>query len=249
MVNSHDVNGQPNVQQTSLSVSGIYAEPVPRTSVNGDPWSVCAVLEDGVGIGQPIVDSCLSHHKGEEKTYDQSHLDPIRRCSCMSCLSLGLPKDIFIRVPNVFTDLPRDMKYTVVCKFLGCREQITGYFERKLASKAVYHEQRHFGNLGEYHCLEGCQTTTKNFADLRRHYTVRHCTNAIKYPCPILGCKYGGDNGFTRKDKLQSHQRNVHQGKVVPGKAFRPIKPKANEDGISRPQGIQTVESKPSTGA
>ncbi len=248
MVNFHDVNGQPYVQQTSLSLSDIYAEPVPPTSVNDDPWSVCAVLEDAAGIGQPIVDSCLSHHKGEEKTYDQSHLDPIRRCSCMSCLLLGLLKDILLRQPNVFRDLPRNRESTFVCRFPGCQEQITESFGRA-APQAVYHERRHFGNLGEYHCLEGCQTTTKNFADLRRHYTVRHCTNAIKYPCPIVGCKYGGDNGFTRKDKLKSHHRNVHQGNAVPGKTFRAIKPKANEDRIIKPQGIQIITPKPSAGA
>lgn len=240
------------MQQTSLSLSGIYAEPVPPTSVCHDPWDDCAVLEDAAEIGYPIVDSCLPHHKGGEKDRDQSYLDTMHRGSCMICLSLGTQKDIITSYIGEFAYgfEPRRPVYISVCRFPGCQERFKMSWVYDAYPKFAEHERTHFGKLRDYHCLEkGCQLKTKKFADLRRHYTVRHCTNAMKYPCPILGCKYGGDNGFTRKDKLQSHQRNVHQGKVVLGKAFRPIKPKANEDGISKPQGIQTVESKPSTGA
>lgn len=243
MVKFHDVTGQQIVRQTSPSMSGIHAEPVPRTSLNHDPWSDGAVLDDAVGIEQPIVESCLWDHEGAKKTRDQPYLHPIYKCTCLICLSLGTRRDILFE-PTGF------VRNSLACRYPGCQRLIKPEFLQDLPSKSAEHEQTHFGNLGKYHCLEeGCQTTTKNFADLRRHYNGRHCINAIKYPCPIVGCKYGGDNGFTRKNKLKSHQRNVHQGKGVPGKAFRPIKPKANEDGISRPQGIQTITPKPSAGA
>jgi len=29
----------------------------------------------------------------------------------------------------------------------------------------------------------------------------------------VIGCKYGGDNDFPRKDKLKSHFKNVREGK------------------------------------
>lgn len=37
------------------------------------------------------------------------------------------------------------------------------------------------------------------------------CSNPKKFPCPALDCKYNGDNGFARKDKLTSHWKKVHQ--------------------------------------
>jgi len=89
------------------------------------------------------------------------------------------------------------------------------------------HERNHFKRAGIYRCLEpGCGKTTKKFADLKRHYRVAHCTNAIKYPCPTFGCKYSGNNGFLREDKLKSHYRNVHKEKAAPSKSLQDIYPK-----------------------
>ena len=77
-----------------------------------------------------------------------------------------------------------------------------------------------------YRCLEQhCHFNTKRQADLVRHYRTKHCENPPNFPCQVLGCKYGGENGFARKDKLKSHYRNVHEGKL-PGKAFQAIEPK-----------------------
>lgn len=74
-----------------------------------------------------------------------------------------------------------------------------------------------------YRCLEQhCHFNTKRQADLARHYRTKHCENPPKFSCQVLGCKYGGENGFARKDKLKSHYRNVHEGKM-PGKAFQAI--------------------------
>ena len=49
-----------------------------------------------------------------------------------------------------------------------------------------------------------------DFTDLIRHHKVKHCKNPEIFPCPVLDCKRSGANGFKRKDKLLSHQRNVH---------------------------------------
>lgn len=77
-----------------------------------------------------------------------------------------------------------------------------------------------------YRCLEQhCHFNTKRIADLVRHYRTKHCENPPNFSCQVLGCKYGGENGFARKDKLKSHYRNVHEGKM-PGKAFQAIEPK-----------------------
>ncbi|KAL6715347.1 hypothetical protein ACLMJK_007613 [Lecanora helva] len=106
----------------------------------------------------------------------------------------------------------------------------------------VEHEMSHFngrpGHLdSEYRCLEpGCQTETHSFGELRRHYRTKHCLVAPRHPCREPGCQYGGDNGFIRKDKLKSHQRNVHGGRIRPAKAFQPIK--------SKPTGIQKLQPK-----
>jgi len=229
MFNFQNVNGQQHVQQDSLSESAIKAEAVPQKYVNLDSWSDCTSPKDIAGIEQPQVDSCLTRHESEGQNRDQPHLDPIQKCSCMKCLDLGRGYQI---QPGA-------------CRFPGCQEQ-------SIFRNPFGHEQSHFGKAGDYHCLEeGCKTTTKKWADLRRHCLNQHCTNATKFPCPVLGCKYGGDNGFIREDKLKSHHRNVHQGKVVPGKAFQPIKPKANGAKVikGKSQVVQTIKPKPSAGA
>lgn len=246
MFNFQDVNSQQHVEQNSLPESAVYAESVPQPCVDHGSLINRGVLEDTAGGEQPINESCLTRHEGEEE-----NPDPRRQCSCMNCLFLGTQMGIFLPESRP-KDLPGVQYYSHACRFRVCRELI----RREIAYYMIYelakHERTHFGNSGDYHCLEeGCKTNTKKFADLRRHYTVRHCTNASKFPCPVFGCKYGGDNGFTREDKLKSHHRNVHQGNVVPGKAFQPIQPKANGANVieSKPQGIQTIKPKPSTGA
>ena len=82
-----------------------------------------------------------------------------------------------------------------------------------------------------YRCGEvGCKATAANMLDLERHYTVKHCKKPQKFPCPLLWCKYSGDNGFRRKDKLTSHYKNMHNGKALPDKPFRIIKPAISKD-------------------
>ncbi len=232
MFSFQDLNSQQHVQQSSLSESAIYAEPVPQTYIDQGSLVNGGVQENIAGRKHPLVESCLIRCEGDKDNRDQPYLDPNHKCSCMSCIFLG--------------------KYSsgssLKCRVPGCQQQCTHWHPYFTGSP---HEQAHFGKPGDYHCLEeGYKTITKKWADLKRHYTVRHCTNPPKFPCPVLGCKYGGDNGFTREDKLKSHHRNVHQGKVVPGKAFQPIEPKANRAKVikGKPQGVQTNQSNPSAG-
>ena len=131
-------------------------------------------------------------------------------CACVSCLRLCN------RYPAYVPEL-RGYK----CRFLGCE------FSQYHDQGSLNHERSHYGHPGKYTCLEqNCHVVTKNFGDLKRHYKV-HCTNPKKeqFPCPVLLCKYSGNNGFARKDKLKSHYRNVHEGKPGPVKAGRVIKP------------------------
>ncbi|KAL9074467.1 MAG: hypothetical protein Q9161_002255 [Pseudevernia consocians] len=90
------------------------------------------------------------------------------------------------------------------------------------------HDNSHYGQPGKYTSLEqNCQVVTTNFGDLKRHYKAKHCTKYDKeqFPYSVLWCKYSGNNGFARKDKLKSHYKNIHEGKPRPVKAGQVIKP------------------------
>ena len=134
-------------------------------------------------------------------------------CTCISCLA-KCTANFWIR----------DNEYNLVCRchFPGCQTYT------KEGDSYAEHERSHYGLPGKYTCLEQtCQVATKNFGDLKRHDKAKHCTNPNKeqFPCPVLWCKYSGNNGFARKDKLKSHYRNIHEGKPGPVKAGRVIKP------------------------
>lgn len=90
--------------------------------------------------------------------------------------------------------------------------------------------QSHYRKLGKFPCTEErCKYSTRRFSDLKRHVGSKHCTRPIKaFSCPILWCKHNGKDGFARKDKLNSHYKTVHGGKLMPGKANQPIKPKVD---------------------
>lgn len=63
---------------------------------------------------------------------------------------------------------------------------------------------------------DGCGFSAKYKSDVRRHYRTRHSSNPPEFPCPFLGCKYSGTNGFTREGQLRKHYKNVHQGNLGP---------------------------------
>ena len=135
-----------------------------------------------------------------------------KHCTCTSCLE----------VCNVGTNPPYQSK-GLTCRFPSCQKTSI-----LCHSDLRAHERRHYGQAGKYTCLEqDCHTITKHFGDLRRHYKTKHCISAEKehYACPISWCKYSGNNGFARKDKLKSHYKNIHEGKPGLAKASRVIKP------------------------
>ena len=106
------------------------------------------------------------------------------------------------------------------CKLFGC------FFATAEGSKIASHYKDHYLEVDSstWHCKEwDCKFTTKRFTDLMRHSTVKHCKTVTKFPCPVPYCKYSGDNGFARKDKLRSHQKNVHSELKLHSKGPKPV--------------------------
>ena len=139
-----------------------------------------------------------------------SHEAPENHCTCISCLKIS------------HSGGERDK-----CHFPGCHSPLRNWEN--------YIHVQHYRQNGKYTCLEqDCPTVTKQFSELKRHYK-KHCTSPDKkqFPCPVLWCKYSGTNGFLRKDKLQSHYRNIHEGKPGPVKGGRVIKPATLKPRIS----------------
>ena len=92
------------------------------------------------------------------------------------------------------------------CRVPNCGLKATSRLE------ACEHEKGHFHEKMLYYCAyECCSFHTKRWSDLLRHCQAKHCLNPPKFPCPVVGCKYSGDNGFRRKDKFNDHYRNVHE--------------------------------------
>lgn len=152
-------------------------------------------------------------------------------CTCISCLGIGIRKGLASSSGGSFG-----------CRFPGCPYRYNHHpFWYSYPTAPFYeHEKSHYGQTGKYICLEQtCQVATKNFGDLKRHDKAKHCSNPTKeqFPCPVLECKYSGNNGFARKDKLKSHYKNIHEGKPGPVKAGRVIKPATLKPQVSGLEG------------
>ena len=149
-----------------------------------------------------------------------------RECSCITCVDLGSEREwSFERSPALYPCRLTDCNYsTTVGSQKG--EYYSGYYAEPISRK---HEKDHFRHEGQFRCLEDrCVYGAKRWSDLKRHYTSKHCLNPkTKFPCPEIDCKYGGSNGFTRKDKLKSHRRTVHEKVANPEKQLRVNKPNA----------------------
>ena len=140
-------------------------------------------------------------------------------CDCIVCAGVGkkthqsrISRPLPCRVPG--------------CNALGHNRSFSWELLRKEAS--------HFRTPGEdklKYAESNCPVAVSSMTDLRRHYTSKHCTKSEKFSCPLVWCKYSGDNGFKRKDKLNSHYRNAHEGKMGRGKATRVTKPKSSTSG------------------
>lgn len=132
-------------------------------------------------------------------------------CLCLACI-LDNP-------------LLRDTGSNIHCRIPSCGVQIRDFIDRA-HDRIRKHECEHFYQAGRYMCpIENCRSTSKRPNDLVRHQRSQHCTRREKFPCKVIGCRYSGDNGFTRKDKLRSHFKNVHEGRALPGRSLRNILP------------------------
>ena len=182
-------------------------------------------------INRTWADSTVPYNKDEENsmlsvTSTSAAPGSSRECSCITCGDLGSHREIMWDVNS----------YHYRCRLSDCSFSIpVGYHEAKFYSRpageaaARKHEKNHFRHEGQFSCMEDrCVYSPKRWSDLKRHYTSKHCLNPkTKFPCPEIGCKYGGDNGFTRKDKLKSHREKVHGKRANTEKRSLVSKPNA----------------------
>jgi len=148
-------------------------------------------------------------------------------CTCLACIQ---------EKPFVFVST-----FRVACRLAACSQTVfyssgdcVGYRPRPYI--LLSHEKTHFDHHGRCKCAEtDCGHSTKQFRDLIRHYRAKHCTKTPEFPCDVLGCKFGGENGFHRKDKLTSHYKNMHQGQAVSMARCRNILPAPAENEVSGP--------------
>lgn len=160
------------------------------------------------------------------ETSQSSTVAPEIQCSCVTCLQIGSVRHPMAKNPLVSMSL-KEFFYS---DRLLCRVPDCSIFEFGDVN-IIAHEKSHFLNDGEFRCKEDrCSFVTKRWADFKRHSGSKHCTNPKKrFPCPLPWCKYSGNNGFARKDKLNSHYKAVHGKKTTPGKPYKVIKPKLND--------------------
>ena len=134
--------------------------------------------------------------------------------SCMNCSGIG---SISPTICPSSADLGNGIRS---CFYLGCGVTLRptthgpkGFtYDHEAAKAFAHHERAHYKVGDRYYCLEPhCSATFGSWMDLRRHTNVRHCTTVQRFPCDVPGCKYGGTNGFKRKDKLRDHVKNVHR--------------------------------------
>ena len=154
-----------------------------------------------------------------------------RVCACLNCLDF-LPSLGLVEIRNRFPAL----RY-ISCRVEGCtwNHKIDFNWVYDECARTKSHEESHFREETSdqdwnliFTCKDDrCQIRSKRKDDVKRHYATVHCKNPQRYPCHVIGCPFGGENGFTRKDKLTSHMKSTHKGLPLPGKRIQAIKPKA----------------------
>ena len=132
--------------------------------------------------------------KYQQVTNQSSNVFSDARCDCIVCTNVG---------GHPHTTYGHGYR----CRFTDCGKTTATFdFLEK-------HEKRHFLHEGGYKCnASNCTRSCKRFTDLTRHVTSVHCKNPQKFPCPMFWCRHSGENGFTRKDKMKSHYKEVHEG-------------------------------------
>ena len=138
-----------------------------------------------------------------------------KSCCCISCLTKALIT-----------------RYQVGDKscLLECGSNLVSYYTRYFYPDQVKHFKSHFqGENKRFSCnIPGCKTTFLRWSELKRR-SKSHCRHAQRFPCDVFGCRYGGSNGFSRRDKLLNRKRNVHEGKAAPNQAMRKLEPKSSQ--------------------
>ena len=166
-----------------------------------------------------------------------------RVCICLNCLDDTSPlnsRELRDRFPTL---------QKISCRIEGCTwdDEIFQDFVTTQIWGMMSHERSHFREQTRdedgkwiYTCKgDRCRIRTKRKDDVKRHYATVHCKNPERFPCHVIGCPFGGENGFTRKDKLTSHMKSTHKGLPFPGKRLQAIKPKS---GVSN-AGVHKVGS------
>ena len=152
-----------------------------------------------------------------------------RVCACLNCLDYPSSLD-FVKLRERFPALQN-----ITCRIEGCTYQkSSGPYLSWQFDQMLPHEESHFREQTRdqdrkliYTCKDDrCRIRTKRRDDVKRHYATVHCKNPERFPCHVIGCPFGGENGFTRKDKLTSHMKSTHKGLPFPGKRLQAIKPK-----------------------
>lgn len=128
-------------------------------------------------------------------------------CACIFCMKIGVQGILCW------------CRGSLQCRVVGCTaDTVFPYY-----TDFIDHEKAHFENNGKYHCREArCTSSFNRWVDLLRHTKTKHCLNSPRFYCSEIDCQYHSGKGFTRKDKLQSHEKNMHQGRP---KFTRPAKP------------------------
>lgn len=199
---------------------------------HSEPWQASA---DPTLLSTPV-ELLLPKPQGEN--IDVPNIDdlfgftPAKGCVCLGCLCWPTNEKI--------SELSRPLK--VSCRIPDCSWTFRTYDLPQIRWQLVevhQHEKDHFieqtPGRDAFTCKhEHCIYTTKRSSDIKRHYAAKHCKNAKKFPCTVVGCKFSGDNGFSRKDKMRDHLKAGHRSMFTPGKPVQTIKSKA---GISKSSG------------
>ena len=217
-----------SVHRTVLNQNQINRE-CSRSIATSDAETPCIFESIARGV-QPGLDRCPN--RASEESFGSSLAgDPLTltlqgECGCLRCTCIGIKSSPRLGpercaskcidyMDRKFCSHYKDSSH-YHCRVPGCGQHCNG--ETDSWDRVFYdHERQHFRQGGKYGCnLPDCTASFTRFQDLVRHTGNRHCKNVKRYPCPEIGCKYKGDKGFPRKDKLQSHHKNVHEGRPRP---------------------------------
>ena len=164
-----------------------------------------------------------------QKVHDLGVLFPDQICTCVPCLA---ENNLTISFCKKWSDEHPELRSsTFGCRVAGCQwtTKSASAFGTLFIPSAHEIKKSHYGKPGSWRCVEAnCKFITKRFGDLKRHCSSKHCIKPKKLKCPVLSCRYHQD-GFARKDKLDSHYQKAHGGKSQPGKPNQAIKPKIGE--------------------